>query len=66
MANLFLAILKDPAYKKITDAMNKFPLLIGGERQIDSLIMKHNPYKFIAKGGAEGLMMVLNLEKKNP
>ncbi len=64
MAALFLGMLKDSLYDGIFRSMNEYPVIIGGEHQIDSLIMYHHPGKFIAKGGAEGLMMVVNLEKK--
>jgi L-asparaginase II len=62
MAQLFLALIKDPTYRAIINAMNTYPDLVGGEKQIDSIIMRNQPNKFIAKGGAEGLMMVANLE----
>lgn len=64
MAKLFLGMLKDSGYQKIFKSMNEYPLIVGGENQIDSLLMYHHPGKFIAKGGAEGLMMVVNLEKR--
>jgi L-asparaginase II len=62
MAQLFLALIKDPTYRAIINAMNTYPDLVGGEKQIDSIIMRNQPNKFIAKGGAEGLMMVANLD----
>jgi L-asparaginase II len=62
MAQIFLALIKDPAYKPIIDAMNAYPNLVGGKEHIDSIIMRSQPHQFIAKGGAEGLMMVANLD----
>jgi len=62
MAQIFLALINDPTYKPIINAMNAYPNLVGGEKQIDSMIMSSAPNKFIAKGGAEGLMMIANLE----
>ena len=62
MAKIFLAMIQDPDYTSIINAMNTYPNLIGGKRQIDSIIMSSAPNKFIAKGGAEGLMIVANLQ----
>lgn len=64
MASLFSSSLQDTDYKRIYAAMSKYPLLIGGPQQIDSLIMQARPEELIAKGGAEGLMMVLNLKNQ--
>lgn len=64
MSLAFLNMSQDPSYQEIISVMNKFPFLIGGQKQIDSLLMNKYPNKFIAKGGAEGLMMVCNLERK--
>jgi L-asparaginase II len=63
MARIFTKMLTDPAYVEIIRAMKEYPLIIGGTRQIDSLLMK-NSSNLIAKGGAEGLMMIANLEKQ--
>lgn len=62
MARLFSNTVTEKEYQKIYRAMNEYPLLIGGAKQVDSLIMQARPNNFIAKGGAEGLMAVLNLE----
>ena len=64
MAQCFLNMSQDSEYEEIISTMNKFPFLIGGQKQIDSLLMNKYPNKFLAKGGAEGLMMVCNLENK--
>lgn len=63
MAKIFTKMLADPAYAEIIRAMREYPLIIGGAKQIDSLLMK-NSSNLIAKGGAEGLMMIANLEKQ--
>ena len=42
--------------------MNAFPSLISSEEMIDARIMNLEPAKFIAKVGAEGLLMVSNLK----
>jgi L-asparaginase II len=61
MAKIFSKTAEEKEYQKIYKAMNEYPLLIGGPNQIDSLIMQARPNHFMAKGGAEGLMVVLNL-----
>lgn len=61
MAKIFSKTAEEKEYQKIYKAMNEYPLLIGGPNQIDSLIMQARPNNFMAKGGAEGLMVVLNL-----
>lgn len=57
--NLFL----NEKYSKIKEAFIKNPYLIGGEKRLDTAIMGVND-KLIAKVGAGGLIIVLNLEKK--
>jgi len=61
MAKIFSKTAEEKEYQKIYKAMNEYPLLIGGPNQIDSLIMQARPNHFMVKGGAEGLMVVLNL-----
>jgi L-asparaginase II len=61
MAQIFSKTAEEKEYQKIYKAMNEYPLLIGGPNQIDSLIMQARANHFMAKGGAEGLMVVLNL-----
>lgn len=63
MAEIFYSMINDPGYQKIIQTMRRYPELIGGAKQIDSLLMKYGS-NLIAKGGAEGLMMVANLESK--
>lgn len=57
--NLFL----NEKYSKIKEAFTNNPYLIGGENRLDTAIMSANA-KLIAKVGAGGLIIVLNLEKK--
>lgn len=57
--NLFL----DEKYAKIRDAFVQNPYLIGGENRLDTAIMSTNN-KLIAKVGAGGLCIVVNLETK--
>lgn len=64
MGKLFFNLIIDPAYQKIIEVMNQYPQLIGGPKQIDTTIMQSQPGKFIAKGGAEGLLMIANLVTK--
>lgn len=61
MAKIFSKTAEEKEYQKIYKAMNEHPLLIGGPNQIDSLIMQARPNHFMAKGGAEGLLVILNL-----
>lgn len=57
--NLFL----DKKYEKIKNAFINNPYLIGGENRLDTAIMTSNN-NLIAKVGAGGLCIVINLEKK--
>lgn len=57
--NLFL----NEKYSKIRDAFVKYPYLIGGEDRLDTAIMKVNE-NLIAKVGAGGLCIVINLKTK--
>lgn len=57
--NLFL----DEKYAKIRDAFLKNPYLIGGEDRLDTAIMTAGE-NLVAKVGAGGLCIVINLEKK--
>ncbi len=64
LATIFQRMISDASYTQIIAAMNKYPLLIGGENQFDSQLMFNYPNQFIAKAGAEGLMMVGRLDSK--
>lgn len=57
--NLFL----NSKYKKIKDAFLNNPYLIGGENRLDTAIMTASD-NLIAKVGAGGLCIVVNLQKK--
>ncbi len=57
--NLFL----NKKYEKIKESFIQNPYLIGGEDRLDTAIMSVNN-KLIAKVGAGGLCVVVNLEKK--
>ena len=63
MAKIFQAMIVDPSYQEIISSMRAHPYLIGGKQQVDSLLMA-NSKQLIAKTGAEGLVMVANLESK--
>lgn len=63
MARVFQKMIQDPSYQEIIDAMQNYPLLIGGKNQIDSLLMATNKH-LIAKTGAEGLVMIANLKEQ--
>ncbi len=64
LAMIFARLIVDPTYSQIITAMNEYPSLIAGKEQFDSLLMQNYPGRFIAKSGAEGLMMLANLETK--
>ncbi len=57
--NLFL----DEKYSKIREAFVQHPYLIGGEDRFDTAIMTTNS-DLIAKSGAGGICIVVNLEQK--
>ncbi len=59
----FLNLFTDNKYKKITDAFLKYPYLIGGEGRLDSEIINISD-NLIAKVGACGLCVVVNIEKE--
>ena len=57
----FLNLLTDKKYSKIKEAFLANPYLIGGEDRLDTAIMTANS-KLVAKVGAGGLCIVVNLE----
>lgn len=59
--NLFL----DEKYSKIKDAFLKNPYIIGGEDRLDTAIIKAGRGNLVAKVGAGGLCIVINLEEKS-
>lgn len=64
MGICFANLITDQSYARIITAMNNYPYIIAGKNKFDSELMAAYPNKFIAKGGAEGLMMIANLETK--
>ncbi len=64
LASVFARMISDESYAEIIAAMNKYPALIATAKQFDSLLMASFPNRFVAKTGAEGLMMVANLDLK--
>lgn len=63
MVKGFLNLFLDEKYACIKEAFIKNPYLIGGEDRLDTAIMSANP-DLIAKVGAGGLCIVINLIKK--
>ena len=59
--NLFL----NPKYEQIKNAYLKFPKIIGGENRLDTIIIENGKNNLIAKVGAGGLCVVLNLKEKD-
>lgn len=63
MVQGYLNLFIDEKYSKIRNAFLENPYIIGGEDRLDTAIMGVND-KLIAKVGAGGLCMVMNLEQK--
>lgn len=57
----YLHLLISTKYEKIRDAFRQNPYIIGGENRLDTKIMQ-NSNNLIAKVGAGGLCIVINLE----
>lgn len=57
----YLKLFSDTKYSKNKNAIVQNPYLLGGEDRLDTAIMTVNP-KLIAKVGAGGLCIVINLE----
>lgn len=63
MVNGYLKLFLDSKYAKIRDAFIQNPYLVGGEDRLDTAIMSANN-NLIAKVGAGGLCIVVNLKAK--
>ena len=50
--------------KKILSAINEFPLLIGGRNRFDSDVIKSTKGRIFCKGGAEGVFLFADFNKK--
>ena len=48
---------------KLLNAIAKYPLLIGGKKRFDSEVIKHTQGKIFCKGGAEGVLLFVDLSK---
>lgn len=59
----YLNLFTNPRYEKIKNAFVNHPYLIGGENRLDTKIIQ-NSENIIAKVGAGGLCIVVNLEKE--
>ncbi len=62
MALMFRTMIQDSSYQEIIATMNRYPMLIAGKKYFDSLLMAQYPSKYLAKGGAEGLMLFADLD----
>ncbi len=58
----YLNLFTSPKYEKIKNAFLNYPYIIGGEDRLDTKIME-NSENLVAKVGADGLCIVINLEK---
>ena len=61
MVKGFVSLFCNPKYDKITQAFRTFPYIIGGEDRTDTKVME-NSNNLVAKVGAGGLCIVVNLE----
>ena len=59
----YINLFTNPRYKKIKNAFLNYPYIIGGENRLDTKIMQ-NSHNLIAKVGAGGLCIVVNLDKE--
>ncbi len=64
MAKIFFNILGQSRYQKLIQAANSFPELIAAAGNFDTELMKAYPQRFYAKGGAEGLLLMIHLERQ--
>lgn len=60
----FLKLFLSDEAKLIKQAFIKNPVLIGGKEKLDSLIMQASQGRLIAKLGAEGCIIIINLEEE--
>lgn len=60
----FINLFTDPKYENITNAFLENPYIIGGENRLDTEIIQ-NTENIVAKVGAGGLCIVVNLKKKD-
>lgn len=63
MLHGYLNLFCNPKYEKITNAFRKYPYIIGGENRLDTKVME-NSQDLIAKVGAGGLCIVVNLKEE--
>lgn len=61
MVKGYLNLFCNPEYDKITQAFRSYPYIIGGEDRTDTKVME-NSSSLVAKVGAGGLCIVVNLE----
>lgn len=63
MSLIFSKVLNEKKYKEILSTMMKFPEIISASGRVDTEIMKRFSGKMVSKGGAEGLLVLLNLHE---
>ena len=49
---------------KLLNAITKYPFLIGGKERFDSEVIKHTHGRIFCKGGAEGVLLFVDISKK--
>jgi L-asparaginase II len=62
MAHAFARLPLLDGAERITRAMRAHPGLVGGADGTDVLLMRHGAARFVAKGGAEGLLCAVDLD----
>jgi L-asparaginase II len=48
----------------LLNAIAKYPFLIGGKNRFDSEVIKHTEGRIFCKGGAEGVLLFVDISKK--
>jgi L-asparaginase II len=64
LAQMFTRTSLEKNYLDIYRTVNQYASLISGKGKFDQELMLHAPNKFFTKSGADGLMVILNLETK--
>ncbi len=64
MCKGYLSLFLSKEASLLKEAFIKYPFIIGGKCRIESQIMNNSKGALIAKNGAEGLCIVLNVEKQ--
>jgi len=61
----FINLFTNQKYEQIKNAILEFPIIAGGENRLDTTIIQNGKNNLIAKVGAGGLCVVVNLKEKD-